>query len=108
MSAPYPEPQGCLAEPSFCKDNPLNNDYYVEQFEDDPWYPAIKYAHDRLTKKYPGYNIVQIKEKFNGLRYYIARGDCPEDVWDVHEADLITTQAEFWVSGFEAGRKFNA
>jgi hypothetical protein len=110
----YPEPQGYRAYPGFVKSNPLNNDYYVEQFKDDPWYPIIKRTHERLTELVPGYNIAQIKEKFGGLRYYV---DFPDGVLEaavkpewryldsaekvMNNATDIIRYAEAWVDGFE-------
>jgi hypothetical protein len=36
----------------------------------DDWYPIILEAHTKLMTIDPTYQIQQIKEKFNGLRYY--------------------------------------
>ena len=52
------------------KTDKQTNDEYVAEWEGDPWYPAIKGAHDKLTELIPGYHIEQIKEKFWFLRYY--------------------------------------
>lgn len=110
----YPEPQGCVNAPGFVKANPLNNDSYVEKWKDDPWYPAIKQAHDRLTDLIPGYNIAQIKEKFGGLRYYF---DYPETIpvgkyqynnteeKITKQAEDVIRYAEAWVEGFEYARR---
>ncbi len=92
--APYPEGPGYAAIPSFVKGNPLNNDYYVEQFKDDEWYPVILKAHKELSALFPGYNIDQIKEKFGGLRYYVSPGSCPEEKWDYEKSAKIIRQAE--------------
>lgn len=115
-NAPYSEPKGCLAEPSFVKANPLNNDYYVSRFEGDPWYQIIRATHDSLNQIVPGYNISQIKEKFGGLRYYIGLPERitvpPADMpWlDTEEkvraeVDRVIRYAEAWVDGFEYARK---
>lgn len=103
---PAPEPKGYAAVPGFVKSNPLNNDYYVEQFRDDPWYPIIKQTHERLTAVIPGYNIAQIKDKFGGLRYYF---DEPQDSLEekVKEARQIVAYATAWVDGFEYYRENN-
>jgi len=107
MNAPHPEPEGYRSEPSFCKSNPLNNEHYIEQMKNDPWYPIIQWTDTQLAELVPGYNIVQIKEKFNGLRYYIDRGSCDHETWDAkrEEAHQIVLRAEVWVDGFEAGRR---
>lgn len=34
------------------------------------WYPIIIECHERLLEIAPDYKILQIKEKFGGLRYY--------------------------------------
>jgi len=113
--APGYEERGYSASPGFVKSNPENNDFYVEQFKDDPWYPAISQAHERLSSLIPGYNIAQIKEKFGGLRYYF---DYPEEYpanpenysWRTPEelrksADAVITWAEGWVDGYEHARR---
>lgn len=115
MTAPHPEPIGCVAEPGYVKNNPLNNDYYVERFQGDPWYRIIKRTHERLEELIPGYNIRQIKEKFGGLRFYY---DLPEEIpvkpeWPafdsrdkiINMARSVVTYAEAWVDGYEAARK---
>ena len=106
MTTPPPveEPKGCASVPGFVKSEPDNNDHYVEQFKDHPWYPAIKAAHERLTEIIPGYNIAQIKNKFGGLRYYI---DYPSGVTDddACEADEVVRRAEAWVDGYEARKR---
>ena len=99
--APFPETGGARAALGFVKGNPSNNDYYVELWKEDPWYPAIKNAHDELTRLFPGYNISQIKEKFGGLRFYIDSGTAEK--WDIEKASQITYRAEAWVDGYEAG-----
>ena len=93
--APYPEQPGYSAQMGFVKNNPLNNDYYVKQWVDDPWYEIIAKTHDELTRKFPGYNISQIKEKFGGLRYYISKGTCSDEIWaNNKEAYQIIRRAE--------------
>lgn len=104
---PVEEPRGASARAGFVKTRPENNDYYVEQFKDDPWYPIIKQAHDLLTELIPGYNIAQIKEKFGGLRFYIDYPGMPEELTKGEQsiADKIIRYAEAWVDGFEFARK---
>jgi len=113
--APGYEERGYSAAPGFVKSNPANNDFYVEQFKDDPWYPAIKHAHEQLSGLIPGYNISQIKEKFGGLRYYISYPEeypaNPENYdWKSPEelrrrAAAIITWAEGWVDGYEHAQR---
>lgn len=44
---------------------------HLEEWRNDPWGPAILKCDRLLTYIIPGYKITQIKEKFEGLRYYI-------------------------------------
>lgn len=102
--APFYEPSGCSATKGYVKSNPGNNDYYVEQYRDDPWYPAIAKAHEEISEIAPGYNISQIKEKFNKLRYYIElpQGSTPEQATLAYSA---ITKAEEWVQEYELSSK---
>lgn len=47
---------------------------------DEGWYPIIAQLDMDIRKVTPDYTILQIKEKFGGLRYYI--GALQEDVFD--------------------------
>lgn len=102
--APFYEPSGCSATKGYVKSNPGNNDYYVEQYRDDPWYPAIAKAHEEISEIAPGYNISQIKEKFNKLRYYIElpRGSTSEQATLAYKAIV---KAEEWVQEYELSSK---
>jgi len=42
---------------------------------DEGWYQIIIDCDNELTQIDPGYKILQIKEKFGGLRYYIQSSD---------------------------------
>ena len=92
--APHSEPDGHRAQIGFVKNNPLNNDYYINQLEGGVWYPAVLEAHKTLYERFPGYNIVQIKEKFGELRFYVSKGSCPDDIWNMKEANDIIRVAE--------------
>lgn len=74
----YPEPKGCYNRPTFVKNNPLNNDSYLEQSCElfPEWADILRNTHQQLNELVPGYNIAQIKEKFFELRFYV---DLPED-----------------------------
>lgn len=37
----------------------------------DGWLPLIRDLHEQLTIIAPGYEVMQIKAKFGGLRYYV-------------------------------------
>lgn len=100
---PVPEKDGYRSRRGWVKDQPGNNDHYVGQFADDPWYPAIKRAHERLSAAIPGYNIRQIKAKFGDLRYYISQGECTDSDWERgrESAYQIIAEAEVAVRRFE-------
>jgi hypothetical protein len=50
----------------------------------DGWMPLVKEVHTKLKHLDPNYTILQIKEKFGGLRYYFSPSpDCPEVVRDI-------------------------
>lgn len=68
-------------------------DEYVDLWKDDPWYPAIKDAHDLLKAYIPGYYPAQIKEKFFDLRFYY---QLPPDATDIEHklANAIVRDAE--------------
>ena len=116
-----PEPPGYSVMQGFVKSNPDNNDVYIQQWEGDPWYPAIRMCHENISRVVPNYNIAQIKDKFGGLRYYY---DLPaeEDIdWSLVPTRLAYTDdrlsslwswcesevrvAEAWVWGYEARRR---
>lgn len=101
--APHPEPQGYRSAMGYVKSNPLNNDHYVSLWRDDPWYYPIKRAHDEITKIAPGYNISQIKAKFNSLRFYL---DLPAglDGDKAKEAREWASWAENFTDAMEHGR----
>lgn len=54
----------------FVREDPESNATYLAEWKDDIWWPAIEKCHERLLYLDPNYQITQIKEKFNGLRYY--------------------------------------
>lgn len=82
----------------YMKEASETNDAYVAEWEGDPWYPAIKEAHDLLSHFIPGYQITQIKTKFGGLRFYfvlpIDELPIPERTLYIALADAIVLQAE--------------
>lgn len=43
------------------------------------WWPIIEEAHNQIVGLYPDYKVLQIKQKFGGLRYYCSV-DGDEDV----------------------------
>ena len=102
--APYEEPQGYRSAPGYVKTRPENNDHYVSQFVDHPWYPIIAATHYLLTQVAPGYNIAQIKEKFGLLRYYITF-PTPVDPATAELVQTIIRSAETWVEYFEYARR---
>lgn len=121
MEAPFEEPGGYAAIPGFVKSQSGNNDYYLAQYEDDPWYPALIECHMNIREVVPNYNISQIKAKFGGLRYYISLPPEEEIDWSrvpsqvasrddrmsaLYEwCDRRVSRAEAWVDGYEAARR---
>lgn len=105
--APAEEPKGYYSRAGFVKSRSENNQHYLDQFKDDPWWPAIDNCNHNLELHFPGYNIAQIKAKFGGLRYYIDQGNCPDEKWDVQKANEITYRAEAWVDGYEYAKREN-
>lgn len=77
------------------------NAYHVSVWEGHPWYPAVKRADEELNRVAPGYKIDQIKEKFNGLRYYYSLPDEINTDQYRARADRIVAWAEGWCEGFE-------
>ncbi|KAK6339276.1 hypothetical protein TWF718_008697 [Orbilia javanica] len=108
---PVEEPAGCSALAGLVKSRWENNEYYLEQFANDPWYPVLKSTHEAIKELVPNYNISQIKEKFGGLRYYITLpeeielkdGDTREDIQT--RVYRMIDYAEAWVDGFEHARR---
>ena len=47
-----------------------SNEQHVEIWREHPWFPIIEQTHQALEELIPGYTVLQIKQKFGGLRYY--------------------------------------
>lgn len=62
--------------------DPVNN-FGVECGEG--WYKLILDCHNELLALDPDYKILQIKEKFNNLRYYITttNKECQKEMYDI-------------------------
>lgn len=77
----YPEPTGAANEPGMVKTNPLNNRSYIRKtvLAVPQWRKILRSADEMLEIIVPGYNIAQIKTKYNEARFYI---DLPDDVSD--------------------------
>ena len=69
----YPEEKGYFNAPGFVKGNPFNNESYLAKCKESlpEWADILQDAHDRIVAIDPDYNIVQIKSKFGGLRFYV-------------------------------------
>ena len=48
------------------------------------WHPLIMRTHKKLIAIDPDYVVMQVKEKFGGLRYYIATGT--DEMFDIIDA----------------------
>lgn len=102
----------------FIKESFETNEEYLKDYETDPWYPIILDTHGALNHALPGYQIIQIKEKFDGLRYYISYPSeedfipgspfFPTREKAIARAEGIIRYAEAWVDGFEYAKRKNA
>lgn len=95
----FPEPQGCFVQPGFVKRNPANNALYLQRsIEAIPeWETQLTAIDAYLEAILPGYNIDQIKAKFNELRYYWT---APEGA---DEADVQYARKVVWEMEAQAG-----
>lgn len=93
---PVEEPDGYNSRPGYVKSRPENNQHYVDQYADDPWFEIISRCAAELEEVIPGYNIAQIKAKFGGLRFYIGKGSVSDEVWEqnINRAYAILYAAE--------------
>lgn len=61
----------------------------------DGWQPIIEKLHSQLLDLDPGYQILQIKEKFGGLRYYFSGSkDYPADPDTYEQMTRLVDEAE--------------
>ncbi len=111
---PVEEQAGYRSAPGFVKARPENNAHYIAQWEGHDWHEIISWLDNQLEELIPGYNIVQIKDKF-GLRYYF---DYPAEIpvneaWPAYNtvekikimAEKRVTYAEGWVAGLETQKR---
>lgn len=73
-------------------------------WKDTSWYPAIRQAHLELLALDPDYKILQIKNKFNGLRYYYQLSENVSDAAN-RLAFQVVRDAERWVETYEDARR---
>lgn len=111
IDPPLPEPTGYRSVNGFVKSRPENNKHYLEQYSDCPFYSILTWLDGELEELIPGYNISQIKLKFNELRFYFSypeeiptRADRPAyDSVEKIQAMVKSriTYAEGYVSGYQ-------
>lgn len=79
------------------------NQDHLDDWRDHSWWPAINYAHETIRKLFPEYQILQIKEKFGGLRYYwsIDNDDSQINHPNFSHAEQAIRYAEGWVDGYQ-------
>ena len=69
---------------------------YTEPYGDETgegWQSIIADTHKRLRHLDPGYTILQIKEKFGGLRYYFAQSKNIDPItWEIMEDVVIAAE----------------
>lgn len=84
-----------------------SNEEQVEVWRDHPWFMIIEPTHRALEELIPGYMLIQIKQKFGGLRYYFRFPDpMPErNGWTEEQLRIrckeIAAHAEGWVDGYQ-------
>lgn len=84
-----------------------SNEQHVEIWREHPWFPIIEQTHQALEELIPGYTVLQIKQKFGGLRYYFRFPDPMPEVDGWSEEQLrnrckeAVSRAEAWVDGYE-------
>lgn len=57
------------------------NDYLAERWTGPGWNKIILDCDREMSAVDPEYTILQIKEKFGGLRYYVSTSS--EELWDI-------------------------
>ncbi len=60
---------------------------------DTGWYPLIERLHGKIVAIDPSYELLQVKEKFGGLRYYYMPSDpkfAPEIDEEIRKAERIS------------------
>lgn len=68
-----------ILEPYYGSDK--NGGYFIGAGFGAGWNDIVLDLHNKLVKEHPEYYIIQIKEKFGGLRYYVGRvGDLGYDL----------------------------
>jgi hypothetical protein len=108
---PVVEPEGYRSTAGFVKSRPENNKHYLEQYRDWSFYSILTWLDRELQELIPGYNISQIKMKFNELRFYF---DYPAEIpiredWKAYDSvekiqamvKSRITYAEGYVSGYQ-------
>lgn len=112
---PMEEPPGAASMQGFVKTRAENNQHYLSQYQDWPWFSILHWLDEELEKLIPGYNISQIKMKFGGLRFYIdyptiipvkpewPAFDSPEKIRAMVESRIA--YAEAYVDGYQAALK---
>lgn len=74
----------------------------LDEWKEDGWWPVIEELDKNLSLVVPGYRILQIKEKFFGLRYYIdtTRGD--HSPYALSRASELVREAELKAGDWRA------
>lgn len=70
----FDEERGCSLQPEFVKKNPKNNAAYVENYlkYNEQFRHIVEPAVEEMERACPGFNIVQMKEKFSSTRFYVS------------------------------------
>jgi hypothetical protein len=59
------------------------------------WWPLVQEASDALDREVPGWEPIQIKEKFGLLRFYVKAGTADPSEETMRKMSLIVDSASF-------------
>lgn len=93
-AAPHPEEPTFSATLGHVKHNHLNNEYYIDQLKGDIRYPIVLELNQKLSIRFPGYNISQIEDEYGLLRFHVTQGACPDGAWNASEARHMLAETE--------------
>ena len=72
------------------KDADETNEKYLDSISmDNPWRDTLWDAHNRMQEVDPDYQVVQVKEKFNRLRYYWTASEGATDEMKAQMSQIV-------------------
>lgn len=81
-----------------------NVKYLDTMYIDDPWRNIVWDAHNKLIQIDPDYSIIQVKPKFNRLRFYYS----PSQPQFKEQMDTVIAEAEAAVDKLENAKSIGA